>query len=406
MKTSTFSFQACRWICVVAFLYLLAVGMPHVQPACATCPSFNSGSTGLDGQFNPSGNYVPPGSTINGNTVTVPLPTNGVLNFSSVYIETNWTVRFTRNVLNTPVFILAQSTVMIKGTVDVSGADSPSTSLDGGSGGPGGFDGGGASSIDASRGCGPGGGWNDGHAGYAFPGNETWRGAAQPYGVIDMLPMIGGSGGGASRHPYPYEGGTGGGGAILIAASGTLTCDGKIAANGGWNGDSGRGSGGSIRLMAQTIAGEGFIQANGGAEWGSVGRIRLEACANKRVTITSPPATYGEPGVIFLNPNPTIKITGITGQTPPWPPTGSLTTPDVNLPTGFSNPGTITVSASNIALNTTFKVIVTPVYGTNLVATGSLSGGDGTFSWGSVLMDVYTDRVWRVNALIDYIPRP
>lgn len=109
---------------------------------------------------------------------------------------------------------------------------------------------------------------------------------------------------------------------------------------------------------------------------------------------------------MFLNPNPTIRVTSIAGQNSPWPPAGSLTVPDVYLPTNFVNPATISVSASNINFGTAFRVIVTPAYGTNLVGTGTLSSGNYTFSTGSVSMNVYTDRVWRVNALIDYIPRP
>jgi hypothetical protein len=116
-------------------------------------------------------------------------------------------------------------------------------------------------------------------------------------------------------------------------------------------------------------------------------------------------ATYGPPGVVFLNPNPTIQVSSIAGTSTPWPPAGSLTVPDVYLPTNFVNPATISVAASNVPLGGTFKVIITPAYGTNIVATNSLVG-TYAFSTGVVSIAVYTDRVWRVNALIDYIPRP
>ena len=101
----------------------------------------------------------------------------------------------------------------------------------------------------------------------------------------------------------------------------------------------------------------------------------------------------------------TIKVTAVAGESVAWPPAGSLTVPDVYLPGGFTNPATVSVVASNITPGTTFQVVVVPAYGTNIVATNTLSGTYAA-STGSVSVGVYTDRVWRVNALIDYIPRP
>ena len=71
--------------------------------------AFNSGSTGADGPFAP---------TVN---TTVPLPPSGIFNFTSVTIPVGVTVKFQRNVTNTPVVILASGDVTIAGTLDISG---------------------------------------------------------------------------------------------------------------------------------------------------------------------------------------------------------------------------------------------------------------------------------------------
>jgi hypothetical protein len=385
-------------------ILLIAAGTPLLQPTALAQCTFSSGSTGADGAFTPTNSMPATGWSISNNVVTVTNKPDGIFHFTSIYIETNWIVKFTKNALNTPVFLLAQSNVTIRGTIAFQGADGTSTS--GGEGAPGGFDAGTAEATIGTHGFGPGGGGygvggNAGHLNAALCCWGSGYRAGAAYGVIDALPMIGGSGGGGKGG----AGGGGGGGAILIASSGTITCQGTITASGGSAG-AGKGSGGSIRLVANTIEGEGLISAVGGDGNTGLGIIRLEACINRRLSLSSPPGTFGPPGVAFLNPSPTIRVTSIAAQNPPWPPAGSLTVPDVYLPSNFTNPATISVAASNINLGTAFQVIVTPAYGTNIVATGTLSSGNYAFSTGSVSMNVYTDRVFRVNALIDYIPRP
>src|SRR2546426_1003989 len=66
-----------------------------VLPAPALAQTFNSGSTGADGPFNPTAN------------TTLALPPNGVFNFTTINIPSGVTVRFTRNATNTPVTMLA-----------------------------------------------------------------------------------------------------------------------------------------------------------------------------------------------------------------------------------------------------------------------------------------------------------
>ncbi len=94
------------------------------------------------------------------------------------------------------------------------------------------------------------------------------------------MPADLGSGGSRSEH-YDVAGGDGGGRVRLIV-SGAMTLDGSILANGGvgtqtggW--DAGNGSGGSIWITADTVAGSGTIGANGpnGEAPGGGGRVAV-----------------------------------------------------------------------------------------------------------------------------------
>src|ERR1700733_11030310 len=99
---------------------ILTILILIAQSSWAQC-TFTSGSTGADGDFNPP-SVMPTNSgwSVSNNVITVTNTANGVFNFGSIYIETNWIVRFTRNTLNTPVYLLAVSNVTVKGTIDVS----------------------------------------------------------------------------------------------------------------------------------------------------------------------------------------------------------------------------------------------------------------------------------------------
>ncbi len=85
--------------------------------------------------------------------------------------------------------------------------------------------------------------------------------AALPYDD-PMAPMLPGSGGFASK----WSGGNHGGGAVYINASGRVVVNGSITAVGGevLNYTGMAGSGGSVRIVCQTIAGSGTINVSGG----------------------------------------------------------------------------------------------------------------------------------------------
>jgi hypothetical protein len=236
--------------------------------------AFNSGSTGVDGDFKPTAN------------INLPLPADGVFNFKSVNIPANVTVTFARNVANTPVTLLVQTDATIAGTIDVSGQKSADTGSAGDQnladdgipalGGPGGFDGGAGGypanpttglSTHGGDGQGPGGGIGNifcnvitdypdrsfgiGGSGGGFGSDGTKGGsgyrcdgvvAGKSYGNYQLQPLIGGSGGGGSGGAKYYVRGVaggGGGGALLLAVTGIVTVTGKILANGGITGKNG-----------------------------------------------------------------------------------------------------------------------------------------------------------------------
>lgn len=298
--------------------YRLIPAMLAAAAAAIATPAalaFDSGSTGADGALAP---------TVN---TEIQLPPSGILNYTSINIPAGVTVKFKKNALNTPVYLLVSGDVTVSGIIDLDGTDSPpagtygngNTADDGmpGRGGPGGYDGGRGGRDDPSlrpdiirggAGLGPGGGRggieSDNGGGLCSAGRYYRYGlgashaqagsnhyfaiycgasfanlsvAAKPYGSNALQPLLGGSGGGGGTGGSNYAGvgGGGGGGAILIAASGTidLKAGSFISANGGSAGGfagtgagdwAGGGSGGAVRLIATNLRGNGTINTYGG----------------------------------------------------------------------------------------------------------------------------------------------
>jgi hypothetical protein len=400
--------------------------------------AYNSGSTGADGEFNP---------TV---STTVPLPPSGIFNFTTVTIPANVTVTFARNTINTPVVILASGNVSIAGTISVSGGHSAATGAGGdgaqgddgtpGLGGPGGFDGGrggrtgalGVAATFGGAGLGPGagtqgttgagqlayggggggfgaGGGNNRAYDYGFTsvhGNSAGLGGGI-YGAPQLLPLIGGSGGGGGGGGSTYEGsgGGGGGGAILIASSGTVSVTGQILANGGSagvpsggqnvaGGGGGGGAGGAIRILATVIAGNGLISAGGGARGehvqsdqqrggnGGVGRIRLEADTMSRNAVSTPSHTGGDvPGAVFIAGTPTLRIARVAGVNAPASPTGNA---DVTLPASTPSSVLVEFETTGVPVGNTVQVTVTPAYGARSSAITPALTGSTTSATASV----------------------
>jgi len=376
----------------------------------AAAQTFNSGSTGADGAFNPTAN------------VTVSFPASGVFNFTTINIPAGVTVRFTRNAANTAVTLLASGDVTIAGSIDISGAVGGQASFgtnlvpNGGRGGPGGFDGGNGSNglIDTTggSGLGPGGGAGGvvgrcsssglgGGGGFAREGDAAINhgspiAAGGPgYGSPPLLPLIGGSGGGGGGVSFPAtaSGGGGGGGALAIMSSGTITFTGTLLARGGNGGIpasfgdgpvGGGGSGGAVRLVATAITGSGgSITVSGGGGYGnfvcfsgagSPGRIRIEAFSTTAVVSYSDVPTFDQPGAVTLPSAPALSIVSVGEFPAPALPTGSFATPDIVLPTGTTSPVTANLSAANVPPGSAVTITVKGLSGGDSSSSAVLSG--------------------------------
>ncbi len=389
-------------LCLVGLLLgMLLLGLPAPPIGAET---FNSGSTGADGAFNPPGS-VPAGTTVNGSTYTVPLPATGIYNFTTINVASGLTVTFARNAANTPVFLLATGNITITGTIDVSGSVAPSGGFQPGRGGPGGFDGGiGADGLTTNlggAGLGPGGGGGGtanglggAPGGYGTAGQAGYylycaSGAGPAYGSSLLRPILGGSGGGGASGSLGVGyggGGGGGGGAVQIASSTQITLTGTIRANGGNGGggsgqsyQGGPGSGGAIRLTAPTITiTNGFLYAQGGSSCGSggAGRIRLEGSTVTYSGQVNPMPSVSLPQPVFPGTGmPALAISTIGGITVPPNPAGSaLQPPDVLLPVGTANPVPVLLTASNVSVGATVQVVAIPQNGAPTTATCSLAG--------------------------------
>lgn len=362
--------------------------------------AYDSGGTGADGAFAP---------TV---STELQLPPDGVFNFSSVSIPAGVTVVFKRNAANTPVVWKVAGDVTVEGTIDVSGATSPATGTQGdgmigddgigGAGGPGGYDGGRGgppgAALAGGSGLGPGAGLAKyscvpygmpASHGVARSSDQLNCGAGGVYGNVNITPLVGGSGGAGGRGGTTHHGagGGGGGGALLIAASGTVNVTGTIRADGGGTGSTtnngtggyfgGGGSGGAIKIVATSIAGNGTLSANGGSDayyQGSAGRIRLEA-ENLRYTGSNHPAySFALPATNGIPSIPSLRIVRVGGQTIAWPPSPSL---DLALPAGVANPVAVEVEASGIVPGAALTLTLTPAGGeASSVGGATLIGSD------------------------------
>lgn len=369
-------------IALTALLSAAALPQAHAQ-------GFTSGSTGSDGPLN-----------ITTNT-TLDLPANGIFNCTTINVSTGATLRFNRNALNTPVYLLATGDVVINGTVDVSGGASPGN-FAGGASGPGGFDGGagGFSTVGQSSPGGAGQGPGGGKSGNANQGATSAAGGGaygtrplgwldardgQAYGSSLVIPLIGGSGGGGVDGSKD-NGGGGGGGAILIASSTIIrvSASGAIASRGGLgsppSGPSNGGSGGAIRLVAPRVYGRGSLNVFGSGLFGLDGRLDL-ASGSGRIRIDSifrfeptnaavdnigfnfqpsDVASIGSAMVVFPPNNPRLDILQAAGTTVPE---GTNGTVFVELPFGASTNQTIIVQARNFSTNVAIRVVLTPASG-------------------------------------------
>ena len=263
---------------IISLLAVLALAGALKLHAAGT--NFNSGSDGHLGALNVT------------TDTTLDLPPDGIFHYTTITVAGGATLRFNRNALNTPVYLLATGDVTISGTIDVSGG-SPNGRTPG-PGGPGGFDGGwggnggtgfGGTGIGGD-GLGPGGGNHSLNVCCCY--YHSWGGAfatvnsagsGNTYGNSLCVPLIGGSGG-AGTDGNPGGGGGGGGGAVLISSSSRIDLYGVVYARGA-DTYPGPGSGGAVRLVAPLVTGNGGIDTLGGYRgncgwYGGTGRSRID----------------------------------------------------------------------------------------------------------------------------------
>ena len=250
--------------------------------------TFNSNGTGVDGVWALDASDCPSANT----PIELDVGSSGIKQFSSVSIHQNCLVSFTPSggdydSFSNPVRLVVTGDVQINGTLDLDGEDglvsTGTSSVAGGQGGPGGYDGGHSglavsdNDTNGGSGYGPGGGHgadvvvrtsSDDYCS-VNAGNGQFKPVTNS--IRNQL-LIGGSGGGGgcknNGNSYSAGSGGGGGGAIQIASSGTITVNGVITAQGGtggdgWSssGDAGDGSAGMIHLIANRIEGSGTVNA-------------------------------------------------------------------------------------------------------------------------------------------------
>lgn len=276
--------------------------------------TFSSGSTGADGALD---------LTYGGDRV-VQLPPSGILNYTTINIPEGYTLTFTKNFQNTPVIMLAQGTVNIGGTIQISGS-SPAP-------GPGGYYGG----QQNQPGIGPGAG--------QVEQSGSW------VGPLSLVPIVGGSGGGGNSPSVCSLTGGGGGGAIVIASSTSVTIPsgGQIAANGGGAGRcgndatySGSGGGGAIRIVSNSINIGGTLNA-------AVVRLEAPTAAMTYTGSGTPPVVATINPTIVPTNAPTLTIVSIGGYPVPSYSGGTSASIDLLLPTQLQDPIPVIIQGSNV----------------------------------------------------------
>jgi hypothetical protein len=322
----------------------------------------------------PTGHWEDPGD---GRGIYDPEKWAVVFKYTTVSIPQNVTVNFANHPSGAPVVWLVDGDVNISGTLNLNGQNA-NTNLNARSvAGPGGFDGT-QGNTPRTAGFGPGGGWS-GNSNGAGGGFGTFglsqiagRVGGLVYGTPDLVPLIGGSGGGTRLFGGGVGGGAGGG-AILIVASGSITINGTITANGGSGGQSGDnfsggGSGGGIRLVSNSLGGgvSGVLTAaGGGGNLGGLGRIRTESNFDTLPTMGNPErsiATVGATARLWPDASePQIEAVTLGNQAVPQDPRGLFTFGNTDIQLSDTVPALVTITASNVPVNSYVEVRVVPV---------------------------------------------
>lgn len=387
-------------LATVAMSVWVFAGSPYVTHG----QGFSSGSTGSFGPINVTGG------------ATIDLPPNGIINATTVTVASGGTLNFNRNVLNTPVFLLATGDIDIQGLIDVSGQFA-SASPTGGVGGPGGFDGGTPGLFGSPPGDGHGPGAGRGGDSLNQPGDVASAGSAayggassdptpldgQTYGSPLLVPLVGGSGGGGSSSGH---GGGAGAGGILLASSTRVNISGTVSGRGGFSasssgiGFSGHGSGGAIRIVAPLVSGSGILDVTGlqNVEAGGHGRVRIDVIDRSQLTLgVQPPAalTVGSFMVVFPPVVPRLDIVNVAGQPIAE---GTPSPVQVLLPFGAPTSQPVTVQARDFAGTVPIDIVLTPTNGPRTVVQTTIDMSTGNPAQRTVNVNIPVNVVTQINA--------
>lgn len=345
---------------------ILAAAIAAIGGHALALGVFNCGSSGADGALTYPASGSPVTYTFDPADPASPAfgkdaDGDGIYHFTTVTIPANVTVKVRAPEVGwQPINWLCTGDVNIAGVLDLDGENGhPAEATVYHSfavPGPGGYPGGiGTSQHQTSTaGFGPGGG-----------NSNSGSGTHSSYGNVYLQPLTGGSGGGGGAGS-PNSGGGAGGGAILLASNTSVTINGTgsgVRARGGSNGafGGGHGAGGSIRIVAPTITGNGGVSTSSPTSNPvNYGRIRFESYTDthsgtitarevRRVTLLQ--STYVAP---VSGSYPKVRVTHVDGVAVATSPDGSFTTPDVTINDG----GTVTlnIAASNVPLGTIVTV--------------------------------------------------
>lgn len=330
------------------------------------------GANGSDGVLSVNGNTIidlskaatgawDSNSPIAGNGVYDPNKWAVVFHYSSVNISAG-TLYFLNNDTRAPVVWL------VNGNVNISGIIELRVDAAGYQPGPGGFRSGHYNNgIDV--GFGPGGSLAPGGGGtYASPG--TAGTSLLLYGNDRILPLIGGSGG---------SGGSGVG-AILIAATGTITINGAIHA------EAYTGSGGAIRLIADSVLGNGYIYAYKKSAGGD-GRIDVESNHTDATLHFAPVPAAGyapDPAVLWPSTSaPSTRIVSIGGIPIGSDPKASFNSAaDATPAVSPGQPLEVIIETKNVATNSTVNLRVGPLHANaTIIPAAFVSGTAAVATW-------------------------
>lgn len=338
-----------RWTIATAVIAGLALFDPPAASAATSITNTGNGDWFATGTWNPAqvpndgDDVVIASGTVLLTNETKLLSSLTITGSTSTLTFSNWTTRlcatnvmltnsatitigsaFTNNAMSNRVWIVCSNLTIhsaAKIDADAKGWAGANGAVSAAGHGPGA-----GTSVGAAAGYGGSGGRKD-----AAGATGTTPSGSLPYGSATD-PTDPGSGGSATASSG--NSGGAGGGAVYVEATGLVTVNGTITANGGNGGTSGcGGSGGGVYVKCNAIQGSGLIRAEGGTAAvlkanGGGGRIAVKYTAASQALLAVPGISFSaatpvssqvdsEIGTLYFTDNQFLNrspLTSITGQ--------------------------------------------------------------------------------------------